>query len=243
MKEEHAHQEQADFRSRFNKCVKGNWLLLILLLLLVIFVVYKLCVLDIVWEVSKSGSGVWRKTSIPSNAAKVIQTGSQAELIRQSYFLTVPIIICFISFIIYCKKTHRFEISRAGFVTGAVLSFLLQPIHELLHGIAFPGGSKVYIGFIVDSFSGYAISSGSIDFLECIVYHLLPAFILGVVPLLLFISFKQKKGMMCWAVFGFSMIGLVQTAPDWFGLYPILTQVPYDALIIMSGWDTYWFIP
>lgn len=243
MEKEHAHQEQADLRSRLNKCVKDSRLLLILLLLLVIFVIYKLCVLDIVWEVNESSSEVWKETNIPHDAVKVIQTGSQAELIRQSYFLTVPIVICFISFVIYCRKTDRFEVSRAGFVTGAVLSFLLQPIHELLHGIAFPGGSKVYIGFIVDSFSGYAISSSSIDLLQCVVYHLLPAFLLGVIPLLLFISFKPKKGMLCWAVYGFSMIGLIQTAPDWLGLYPILTQVPYNAMIIMSGWDTYWFIP
>ena len=40
---------------------------------------------------------------------------------------------------------------------------------------------------------------------------------------------------------GFAMIGLIQTSPDWFGLYPILRQVPRDAFIQISGWHTYWF--
>ncbi|MGI6051601.1 MAG: DUF3267 domain-containing protein [Bilifractor sp.] len=223
--------------------IKKNWLLLFFLLLLAVFVIYKLCVLDIVWEVHESEADVWRESSVPSNAVKVIQTSSQAELLRQSFFMTVPLLIGFCVYLFIGKKKHRLEVSRAGFVIGAVISFLLQPFHELLHGLAFPRGSTVYIGFIRDNFSAYAYSSNCMNLAQCIVYHLLPAVVLGIVPLLLFIACRPKKGRMCWALYGFAMVGLIQTDPDWFGLFPILTQVPSEALIQMSGWDTYWFIP
>jgi hypothetical protein len=225
------------------KYIEENRLMFSLLLLLAVFVIYKLCVLDIVWEVSESEADAWRESSVPADAVKVVQAGSQAELLRQSFFLTVPLLVAFFSYMFIGRKKHRLEISRAGVAVGAVLSFLLQPFHELLHGLAFPRGSTVCIGVIKDSFSAYAYSSASMDMAQCVIYHLLPAFVLGIVPLLLFIARRPKKGRLCWALYGFAMIGLVQTAPDWFGLFPILAQVPADALIKMSGWDTYWFIP
>ena len=223
------------------KHLKRN--LLIFSLLLLVFVIYKLSVLDIVWEVNEREAEAWKESSVPAEAVKVIQAESQAELLRQSYLLIVPLLAGFCLYLIIAKKRCHVEISRAGVATGAVTSFLLQPFHELLHGIAFPRGSTVYIGVIKENFSAYAVSSGCMNLAQCIVYYLMPAFILGIVPLLLFIACRPKRGMLCWALYGFAMIGLIQTAPDWFGLFPLLTQVPSDALIQMSGWDTYWFIP
>jgi hypothetical protein len=225
------------------KFMKKNWLMLSLLMLLTVFVIYKLCVLDIVWEVYESEADAWKESSVPANAVKVVQTGSQAELLRQSYFLTVPLLVVFCLYMIIGSRKRRLAVSRKGVVIGAVTSFLLQPFHELLHGIAFPAGSTVYIGVIKDNFSLFAVSTDSINLAQCVVYHLLPAFVLGIVPLLLFIICRPKQGALCWALYGFAMIGLIQTDPDWFGLFPILTQVPSDALIQMSGWDTYWFAP
>ena len=76
------------------------------------------------------------------------------------------------------------------------------------------------------------------NFFQCIVYYLLPAFVLGIVPMVCFLLDKEKKSTVCWFFYGFAMIGLIQTSPDWFGLYPILRQVPRDAFIQISGWHT-----
>jgi hypothetical protein len=235
-------ETQTEWRGDMKKHSIKNWLMFSLLMLAV-FVTYKLCVLDIVWEVNENEAAAWKESSVPADAVKVIQAESQAELLKQSYFLIVPLLAGFCSYLILGKKRCHVEISRAGTAAGAVTSFLLQPFHELLHGLAFPRGSTVFIGVIKENFSAYAVSSRCLNLAQCVVYYLLPAFILGIVPLLLFIAGRPKKGRLCWALYGFAMIGLIQTAPDWFGLFPVLTQVPSGAMIQMSGWDTYWFIP
>ena len=160
---------------------------------------------------------------------------------------TVVFFDCSFNSCVYCTDNNRqkknwFMVSKKGFIIGAVSSFLLQGLHEMLHGIAFPTGSTVYIGIIKGNFSGYATSTDPMNIIQCVVYYLLPAFVLGIVPLLGFVLDKEKKSTFCWFCYGFALIGLVQTAPDWFGLFPILRQVPRNAIIQMSGWHTYWYL-
>ena len=51
----------------------------------------------------------------------------------------------------------------------------------------------MYIGIIKGNFSGYAASTDPINVFQCVVYYLLPAFVLGIVPLLIFVIDKEKK--------------------------------------------------
>ena len=223
--------------------IKKHWIAIAIGVAAIVFVIYKVVVLDIVWAgISSNEADAWRETTLPPNAVQVIEAESQAQLLRQSYFLIVPLIVAFVALIIIGKKKGWFEPSKKGFIIGAITSFLLQGLHELLHGIAFPTGSTVYIGIIKGNFSGYAASTDPINVFQCVVYYLLPAFVLGIVPLLIFVIDKEKKSTFCWFCYGFALIGLVQTSPDWFGLFPILRQVPKNAIIQMSGWHTYWYL-
>ncbi len=225
------------------KTIKDHWSIIFAAAALVLFSIYKVFVLELVWSgVSNNEADTWKETVLPPNAVQVIEAGSQKELLKRSYFLVVPLIIVFISIIIIGKKKSWFAPSKSGFIMGAVTSFLFQGGHELLHGIAFPNGSTVYLGIIKSNFSGYAVSTDPLNYYQCIFYYLLPAFVLGIIPLVFFILDKEKRSGYCWFLYGFALIGLVQTAPDWFGLYPILRQVPHNAVIQISGWHTYWYI-
>lgn len=223
--------------------LKRYWMPIGIGLIATVFVVYKIIVLNIVWAgLSVDEADAWKEAVLPSNAVQVIEAESQTELLKRSYFLIVPLIVVFIVLIIIGKKKNWFMPSKKGFIIGAISSFLLQGLHELLHAIAFPAGSTVYIGIIKGNFSAYATSTDPINIIQCVVYYLLPAFVLGIVPLLIFVLDKEKKSVFCWFCYGFALIGLVQTAPDWFGLFPILRQVPREAIIQMSGWHTYWYL-
>ncbi|MBO4898963.1 MAG: DUF3267 domain-containing protein [Lachnospiraceae bacterium] len=222
--------------------VKKYWKPCVIGVIAVFFVIYKITVLNIKWTISEEEADAWVETVLPMNATQVLEAESQTELLRLSYYMIIPLIFIFIGLIIIGKKKGWFMPSKKGFVIGAVASFLLQGLHELLHGLAFPSGSEVYIGIIKANFSGYATSASPMNYIQCIVYYLLPAFVLGFVPLLGFIFDKEKKSTMCWFCYGFAMIGLIQTAPDWFGLFPIIQQVPHNAMIQMSGWHTYWYL-
>lgn len=121
--------------------LKRHWLAIGIGIIATAFVIYKAVVLNIVWAgISADEADAWKETALPSNAVQVIEAESQAELLKQSYFLIVPLIIVFIALIIIGKKKSWFMPSKKGFIIGAVSSFLLQGLHELLHGIAFPTG-------------------------------------------------------------------------------------------------------
>ena len=221
---------------KYQKLIGGS-------IIAIAFVIYKAVVLNITWTgINETEADAWIETVLPANAVMVIEAESQAELLKSSYFLVIPLLVIFIAFILIGKKKGWFLPSKKGFVIGAVASFLLQGLHELLHGLACPAGSDVYIGIIKENFSGYATCASPMNFFQCIVYYLLPAFVLGIVPMVCFLLDKEKKSTVCWFFYGFAMIGLIQTSPDWFGLYPILRQVPRDAFIQISGWHTYWFV-
>ena len=223
--------------------MKKYWKLIAVSIIAIAFMAYKAVVLNITWTgINETEADAWIETVLPANAVMVIEAESQAELLRLSYFLVIPLLIIFIAFILIGKKTGRFLPSKKGFIVGAVVSFLLQGLHELLHGLACPAGSDVYIGIIKENFSGYATCTSPMNFFQCIVYYLLPAFVLGIVPLVCFMLDKEKRSTACWFFYGFAMIGLIQTAPDWFGLFPVLQQVPHDAFVQISGWHTYWFL-
>ncbi|MBQ9278363.1 MAG: DUF3267 domain-containing protein [Lachnospiraceae bacterium] len=68
----------------------------------------------------------------------------------------------------------------------------------LILGIVFPKGSTVYIGIIKENFSGYATSTDPLNITQCIVYYLLPAFVLGIVPLLIFAFDKENLRYESW---------------------------------------------
>ena len=223
--------------------MKKYWKLIAVSIIAIAFMIYKAFILNITWTgINETEADAWVETVLPANAVMVIETESQAELLRASYCLVIPLIIVFIGLIVLGKKKGWFIPSKKGFVIGATASFLLQGLHELIHGLACPAGSDVYIGIIKENFSGYATTTSPMNFFRCIVYYLLPAFVLGIVPLVCFMLDKEKKSTACWFFYGFAMIGLIQTAPDWFGLFPVLQQVPHDAFVQISGWHTYWFL-
>ena len=222
--------------------MKKYWKLVAGSIIAIAFVIYKAVVLNITWTgINETEADAWKEAVLPADAIQVIEAGSQAELLRASYCLVIPLIIVFIGLIVLGKKKGWFMPSKKGFIIGAVASFLLQGLHELLHGLACPAGSDVYIGIIKENFSGYATSTSPMNYDQCIIYYLLPAVVLGIRPVVCFGLDKEKKSTACWFFYGFAMIGLIQTAPDWFGLFPILRQVPRDAMIQMSGWHTWWF--
>ena len=45
---------------------------------------------------------------------------------------------------------------------------------------------------------------------DALYIYLLPAFVLGIVPLLIFAFDKEKKSTFCWFCYGFALIGLIQ---------------------------------
>lgn len=218
--------------------------LIIIAIILISLGIYKIIVLDIKWDgINADETTAWQKTDLPSSAVQIEEVDSQADLLRQSMYLWVPVLIVFLTVMVVGKKRGMWNPSKSGVIAGTLSSFALQPLHELLHALSIPGGNEVHIGIIRSSFSGYASSTAPMNIIECILYYIVPALILGIVPLILFIFRKDKNNFLSWFLYGFALCGIIQTAPDWFGLFPIISQVPRGAVIQASGYHTFWYIP
>ena len=110
---------------------KKYWKLIAGSIIVIAFVIYKAVVLNITWTgINETEAGAWKEAVLPVDAIQVIEAESQAELLRASYCLVIPLIIVFIGLIVLGKKKGWFMPSKKGFIIGAVTSFLLQGLHR-----------------------------------------------------------------------------------------------------------------
>lgn len=94
-------------------------------------------------------------------------------------------------------------------------------IHEWLHGIVYPRNAPVTIGKITGKISFVALASYPLKRRRFIVMCLLP-FVLGIIPLLIFIvspaEYRELNGLM----FGMSCMGMVSPFPDVYNVFIVL---------------------
>ena len=93
--------------------IKRHWVAIGIGMIAIAFVIYKVLVLNIVWAgISANEVDAWKETILPPNAIQVVEAESQAELLKQSYFMVVPLIVLFIALIIIGKKKSWFIPSK-----------------------------------------------------------------------------------------------------------------------------------
>ena len=217
-------------------------LLLSLLAIIAFLLVRHVASLTIVWAgiAETEQEALVNATNLLENATRIEGEPTQAELLKQAAFLDVPLILALIGGLFYYRRKSRSDLRKPALL-GCFCSILCMPLHELLHAISIPRGATSYIGIIKGNFSAYAFTDACMTLPQCVCYYLVPAFALGVIPLIFSLLIKNKN--LFWQVFlfAFALLGLIQTAPDWFGLYPVLKGVPHGATLQMSDGFTYWF--
>jgi hypothetical protein len=142
--------------------------------------------------------------------------------------------------ILFLKRTSRIAHRRLRLI-AIISSFCSMPLHELMHAWACPAGSEVHIGIVPDQILAYAVTNVPMDVAQFIAYMTVPTVVIGILPLLAALFLRKLKKDAAMFLFIYGMFGLVQTAPDWFGLFPVLRDAPADAVIQISNGITYWF--
>lgn len=176
---------------------------------------------------------------LPGNAVKIETPQSTEEMMKKA--APIGIILCVLLLIIMLCKTilcKTVVISPIFIFIGFVLGSLLLIVHEWLHGIVYPKKANVTIGKIKGKIIFVALASYPLKRKRFILMCLLP-FILGIVPLLIFIinpaQYRELNGLM----FGMACMGMVSPFPDVFNTIIVLRNVNKNESVMFYKSDMY----
>lgn len=200
-----------------------------------------ICSVNLTWD----GIGTLRDFHIPAKlprgAAAVKEKISPMLGGTVMGFVLAGITIAVILFLKKTGRTAHRNLRRIA-VLSALSSMCSMPLHELMHAWACPAGSEVHLGIVPEKLLGYAVTNVPMNLAQYTAYMTVPAVLIGILPLLGAVFFRKAKHDAATFLFIYGMLGLVQTAPDWFGLFPVLRDAPADAVIQISNGITYWFL-
>lgn len=175
---------------------------------------------------------------LPENAVK-IETQSIDEMMKKA--APIAVILCVLMFATMLCKTivsKTVVVSPIFIFIGFCIGFVLLVVHEWLHGIVYPKGASVTIGKIKGKITFVALASCPLKRSRFIVMSLLP-FILGIVPLLIFIfspaEYRELNGLM----FGMAGVGMVSPFPDVYNVIVVLKNANKKDAIMFYKDDMY----
>lgn len=208
----------------------------VLLLLACLFVPH-ICSVNLTWD----GFGRIRDMNLPAKlprgAAAVKEKISPMLGGTVTGFVLAGITVAVILFLRKAGKAAHKNLRRIAVLS----SFGSMPLHELMHAWSCPAGSEVHIGIVPEEILAYAVTNVPMNVAQYIAYMTVPTVVIGILPLLAALYLRKLKKDAAMFLFIYGMFGLVQTAPDWFGLVPVLRDAPADAVIQISNGITYWF--
>ena len=152
----------------------------------------------------------------------------------------LPMIFCFACLLIKSKIYNEFPLDRRFIWAGIVLGLCLIPVHELLHAVCCPKNATVYYGISIKKFAAFCICHYPMTKRRYITMSLLPM-ILGVIPLILFLTFPiswKISSAICWPA---AMIGMLSPMPDYMDVHYVSKVVPVEAHIQSSNSGCFWF--
>ncbi|MFQ8811892.1 MAG: DUF3267 domain-containing protein [Gallintestinimicrobium sp.] len=168
---------------------------------------------------------------LPKNAVKIETPQSIEEMMKKA--APIAAVLCVLMFVTMLCKTvmnKTVVISHVFILIGFCLGYICLVIHEWLHGIVYPRNALVTIGKITCKISFVALASYPLKRRRFIVMCLLP-FVLGIIPLLIFIvspaEYRELNGLM----FGMSCMGMVSPFPD---VYNVFIATVYKGNIIKN---------
>ena len=176
---------------------------------------------------------------LPDNAVKVETPQSVGEMMKKA----APIagVLCLLLFTTMLCKTiicGTAVISPLFILIGFAIGFVLLIVHEWLHGIVYPKEANVTIGKIKGKLTFVALASYPLKRSRFIVMCLLP-YILGIVPLIIFIFDPAECRILNGIMFGMACMGMVSPFPDIFNVITVLKKANKNDAIMFYQDDMY----
>ena len=161
------------------------------------------------------------------------------EVTNKSALLLIPIILILQAIVVFKNVfLTGVVLSRRFLLVGLVCGFLMAPLHELLHAVCFPRGSKVYMFYTAYGLGTTCLSP--VQKRRFLLVNVFPSVILGVLPLIVFLFIPKEFTVLNSILYGISFVNIGASYADYMNVIHLL-KVPQDATIQISGESIYWY--
>lgn len=189
------------------------------------------------------------ESDLPDNAVKFREPNSTFSLNMCALLFAIPAILVVVGFVFLKRRIYPEQIPSlykliisSEFYMGRMISVLLVILcivpHELLHAIAFHRDADVDIYFT--GFGAMCYSHDVISKRRFIGLSLLPSFVLGILPLIVWL-FIPPSSNAADIVYFTAALNFICGAGDFMNVFNAMTQMPRGTYQQLSGFNSYWF--
>ena len=188
--------------------------------------------LKLIWKGKFNGVEDLPIGELPENAVRFEEPESAEELAKETRRFLIPVRI---------KTNGFFGVSDVLKIFGIILiPFSILP-HEYLHAIFFPKDAEVEMWYSIKQRLALVTSNTAITKKRFIFLSIFPNIVFGFLPLIIWIFIPSDMSFISGILFTFGFISLTIGSGDFMNIYNTIKQVPKDAMVQISGLNSYWF--
>ena len=181
----------------------------------------------------------YQRGNLPGNAVRIDAPHSIDEMLKKAAPITAVLsIVLFLAMFIKTIVEHDLVINPIAFVFGFIFGFLLLAVHELLHAVVYPKDAKVTVGKLKGKLVFVALASFPMSRFRFILMSLIP-FVLGIIPLLVFVISPAEYKIVNGLMFGMAAMGMVSPSADVYNVIIVLCQAKKTDKIMFFEDDLY----
>ncbi len=181
----------------------------------------------------------YQRGKLPENAFKIKTPGSVDEMLKMAS--PIAAVLCAVLIATMFLKTMGSGMRVVNFMAvfgGFIIGLALLAVHEWLHAIVYPKTAEVTIGKIKGKFVFVALASWPMGRSRFILMSLLP-FVLGIVPLAVFILSPAGNTIWNGFMFGMASMGMVSPYADVYNVISVLRHTKKNDKVMFYEDDLY----
>lgn len=183
--------------------------------------------------------GDFQKGDLPAEAVKLSSPSSTGEMmLKAAPIAGVLSMILAAAMFLKTFLNHMRVISPIALILGAAVGFALLWVHELLHAVVYPKEASVTIGRLKGRLIFVALASYPLKRGRFVLMCLLP-FVLGLIPLCIFLLSAPENLILNGIMFGMACMGMTSPYPDVYNVISVLRQTKRTDMIMFYGDDIY----
>lgn len=191
------------------------------------------------YNMSIDDINTYQTGKLPDKAIKMDSPCSVEEMMKKSS--PIAVVLCIFLFVVMFTKTIMSKtvvVSPLFVILGFIIGFLLLIVHEWLHAIVYPREAEITIGKLKGKITFVALASYPMKRSRFICMCLLP-FVLGIIPLFIFLFTPASCKIVNSVMFGMSCMGMISPFPDVFNVFLVLKQTNKNDFIMFFQDDLY----
>ena len=181
----------------------------------------------------------YQRGTLPPQAVKMKTPASFKDVMRNAApVMGIFSALMFAAMFLKALMLRTMPIHPLAVPAGVAIGLLLLPVHEWLHAIVYPSAAKVTICRLKGSINFVVLASYPMKRHRFLLMCLLP-FLLGMIPLAVFLLLPAEYPVSAGIAFGAACIGMASPSPDVCNVYFVLRQSRKNEQILFYEDDMY----